>query len=103
MTEVISIKFIWIPASLGGHTHTPWDGMRVSIRWQNHIDAYLECIRDIECSLVSYDPATLQGEITGRFTSDLPIPADWLCDGELIELLNGYRVLAVGCIYVPDS
>ena len=27
---------------------------------------------------------------------DTPVPAEWLQDGQLIELLNGFRVLAVG-------
>lgn len=77
--------------------------MRVNIRWQNHIEDYLENVRDIECSIVSYDPETLQGEVTGRLRTDADISADWLNAGEPVELLNGYRVLAVGCISEANS
>ena len=94
----ISIHFIWIPQDLGGHSAAPWPGMRLTIRWQRYIEDYLKIARDTECQLESFDPATGRGTATCLFRSDIPLPEDWLRDGELIELLSGFRVLAVGRI-----
>ena len=99
----ISLEFIWIPESLGGHVADPYTGMRLTIRWQRHIDAYLKCARDVECSLDSFDAPTSQGVAICRFASDDPVPAEWLQEGELVELLSGFRVLAVGRIVKKDS
>lgn len=72
--------------------------MRVQIRWQKYIEAYLQCVRDIQCESLIFDPKALQGRATCFFGSDEPIPEKWLQDGELIELLDGFRVLAIGKI-----
>jgi hypothetical protein len=98
MKTELTLDFIWIPASLGGHSSTPYTGMRMTIRWQRYINAYLQYARDIECRSLNFDPETLQGTATCFFPSDEPISPEWLCDGELVELLSGFRVLAVGRI-----
>lgn len=94
----LTFDFIWIPTSLGGHNGDPWIGMRVQIRWQKYVEAYLQCIRDVQCESLVFDSKTLQGTATCFFGSDEPIPPEWLREGELIELLSGFRVLAVGRI-----
>jgi len=101
MKTKLTLDFIWIPASLGGHGAVPYTGMRLTIRWQRYIDAYLQCTRDIECSSLNYDPKTLHGTATYFFASNEPVPSEWLRNGELVELLNGFRVLAVGRITKP--
>ena len=90
----LSIEFIWIPAKFGGHSASPYIGMRLSIRWQKHIKESLNFGRDIECILLDYAPDLMQGLATFSYVSD--IPNEWLNDGEPIEILNGIRVLGVG-------
>lgn len=48
--------------------------------------------------LVAFDPLTSKGTAVCTFASPDAIPAECLKDGELVELLNGSRVLAVGKI-----
>ena len=98
MNAKFQFDFIWIPSSLGGHGSAPYEGMRTTIRWQKYLNEYLQCARDIQWKVISFDPKTTQGNAIGKLTSDSPLPDDWLKDGELIELLSGFRVLAIGKI-----
>lgn len=94
----LDINFLWVPKSLGGHSGPPWDGMRLTIRWQRHVDACLERSWDVEAESLSFDAGSRQG--TGRFrvVSGDPVPPEWVRDGALVEFLGGFRVLAVGKI-----
>lgn len=94
-TELV-IDFLWIPADLGGHKAAPWTGMRVQIRWQRFLEAYLQRVRDVQCELISYDAMTMRGRANCVFAANDPVPAEWLQEGEFVELLNGFRVLGVG-------
>ena len=96
MKNDLVLDFIWIPAELGGHSAEPYSGMRLSIRWQRFLDAYLQCARDVDCRVLTYDPSTLRGRAACSFSSGAPVEAEWLQEGQFIELLNGFRVLAVG-------
>jgi hypothetical protein len=98
MNTKLQFNFIWVPSSLGGHDGIPFKGMRTTIRWQKHLIEFLECARDVQWEEISFDPLIYQGEATCHFISDEPLPSDWLLDGELIEMLNGFRVLAIGRI-----
>ncbi len=98
MKEELIVDFIWIPAELGGHSAEPYSGMRLSIRWQRFIEAHLQCARDVECQLLAYDSKIARGKALCSLSSGEPVAADWLEDGQLVELLNGFRVLAVGKI-----
>lgn len=98
MNTILRFDFIWIPGSLGGHSAEPYEGMRTTIRWQKYLNEFLQCARDVQWETIDFDPATSQGQATCRLTSDAPLPNEWLKDGELIELLSGFRVLAVGRI-----
>ena len=94
----LSFKFIWIPYHLGGHKGEPFIGMKTSIRWQRLVEEYLKCSRDIEWQDVSFEKSSSQGQAICQFSSEDPIPDEWLFEGEQIELLNGFRVLAIGRI-----
>ena len=94
-TEV-EIEFLWIPRELGGHRSEPYLGMRPTVRWQRYLREYLERARDVECTSVAFDQATNRGSATLRLISEDPVPTEWLREGSLIELLDGYRVIAVG-------
>jgi hypothetical protein len=88
--------FLWMPKELGGHTDGPWEGMRTNIRWQKHVEEYLTDTRGTSLSGIEYNPSTLQG--TASATLIAQVPEAWLQEGELIELLGSYNVLAVGKI-----
>lgn len=98
MKTELGIDFIWVPSDLGGHGAGPYSGMRLSIRWQQHLEAYLQCARDVECQQVIFDSGTSRGNAVCIFSGEVSVPAEWLQEGQLIELLNGFRVLAVGKI-----
>ena len=100
MVTELRFRFVWVPSFLGGHKGEPYEGMRTAIRWQRHIDEFLRCARDVQWEKVDYDHQSSQGEATCRLTSAEPLPDEWVKDGELIELLNGFRVLAVGKMMV---
>ena len=98
MKTDLLIDFIWVPPDLGGHSADPYSGMRLSIRWQRYVDAYLQCIRDAECQIIAFDSITSRGKALCSLSSEAEVQAEWLNEGQLIELLNGFRVLAVGKI-----
>jgi hypothetical protein len=101
MAHAFTLNFLWIPPDLGGHKAGPWSGMRPQIRWQRYVAEYLKGARDVQCSILDFDPATSRGRAHCTFSSPDPVPADWLRDGELVELLSAHRVLAVGRIENP--
>jgi hypothetical protein len=59
----------------------------------------------MECTSVTFDPKNQRGSATVRLIADDPVPPEWLREGNLIELLDGYRVIAVGriCSMQPPS
>jgi hypothetical protein len=98
MKPDLMLDFLWVPHELGGHKAAPYTGMRLSIRWQSYLDEYLRCARDVECKVLDFDPLTAKGKASCTLSSVEAVPTEWLQDGELVELLNGFRVLAIGKI-----
>jgi hypothetical protein len=72
--------------------------MRTAIRWQKHLNEYLQCARDVQWEKIEFDSESSQGKAICRLTSEESLPSEWLKEGELIEMLSGFRVLAVGKI-----
>ena len=102
MDTGLKLDFIWIPTSLGGHSGEPYEGMRTTIRWQKHLDEFLECARDVQWEKITFDFRSSQGQAICKLSSANSVPDDWLEDGELVEMLNGFRVLAIGRIVKKD-
>jgi hypothetical protein len=98
MTLELEIEYLWIPHDLGGHRSDPYLGMRPTVRWQRYQRESLDHARDGECTSVAFDQVTKRGFATLRLVSDEPVPMEWRGEGSLIELLDGYRVIAVGRI-----
>jgi len=97
----LPIEFLWIPSDLGGHCIGPFSGMRLSIRWQEYIEFHLQCMRDAQCLVMDFNPASFRGKALCFLPSKADIPKEWLQDNKLIELVSGFRVLAVGKIINP--
>ena len=98
MTTQLDIDFLWVPKSLGGHSGPPWAGMRLTIRWQRHVDAYAKRSWDVEATSLTYEADGGRGAGSFRFIANDPVPQEWIEVGELVEFLSGFRVLAVGKI-----
>ena len=103
MPTIFTVRFSWVPTSCGGHRADPWVGMRPTIRWQRHVSAWLERLRDAECKKLEFDSSTGVGIALMEMMSDAPVPDEWLVSGELVEMLDGVRVLAVGQIVSAES
>lgn len=98
MTTSIDVEFLWIPAEFGGHRSAPYLGMRPMIRWERFLKEHLDRSRDVECTRIDFDHGTQRGKASLRLVSDDPVPIEWLYEGNLIELLDGFRVIAIGRI-----
>jgi hypothetical protein len=98
MTKQVTVDFIWIPPDLGGHRHSPYLGMRLSMRWQQFIDAHLKRTRDVQCNDLVFTESSRRGLGVFTLISNDGIPDEFFHPGQLIELLSGFRVLAVGRI-----
>jgi hypothetical protein len=103
MSTELEIEYLWIPPHLGGHSADPYVGMRPTVRWQRYLREHLERARDAECKSILFDEATRRGSATIGLISDDPEPTDWLREGNLIEFLDGYRVIAVDRIAAAPS
>lgn len=103
MSTELEIEFLWIPRELGGHRSEPWLGMRPTVRWQRYLREHLERARDVECTRMAFNQASNRGSATLRLISDDPVPTEWLREDNLIELLDGYTVIAVGRIAAARS
>ena len=96
LTE-ITARVDWISAAAGGRAHPPFCGLRPMVRWQRHVGESQESAWDGEiCRLAP--PEDDYRLVQLRFVEKATINPDWLAVGELIELLDGARVIAVGVI-----
>lgn len=55
----------------------------------------MELYRDVQVEELNVDPSTRQGVAVVRLTGVEPVPSEWLNEGELVELLEGFNVVAV--------
>ena len=92
----IQLCFIWVPHVAGGRRFPPWLGMRPMIRWQQPDEERDRIAHGVECLTLDYDGSTHIGAGTFGFFPGIQIDAKWLEPGQRIELLEGYRVSAVG-------
>jgi hypothetical protein len=67
------------------------------VRWQRHVGEWQESAWDGEICRLAPPEADYQ-LVQLRFVEKATIKPDWLAVGELIELLDGPRVIAVGVI-----
>lgn len=96
--NIIIVRVIWIKAEFGGRSHPPFVGMRPIIRFQRYVDEWLSGVWDVEIKELEIDEKTWSGVATLRLSTRAPNNLKGLKEGELIELLDAYRVIAVGKI-----
>lgn len=93
-----SIEFWWVPEHIGGHGGPPYDGMRTAVRWQRHLGESLKMSVDVQWKSLDFDADSQQGTARCELSGRVSIPEDWIKEGELVEFVNGFRVLAIGKI-----
>lgn len=74
--------------------------MRATIRWQKYVSEYLVRARDVECTAFEHEAERGRGAASLRLVPGDSVPTEWPEHGSLIELLQGYRVVAVGRVVV---
>ncbi|MCX6840581.1 MAG: hypothetical protein NTX35_22600 [Verrucomicrobia bacterium] len=86
----------WIKEQFGGRTHMPVAGLRPMIRIQRQVRSWLDEAVDVSVLSLGCDPETWSGEATIKVSPNSTRIFEQPQAGELIELLDGYRVIAVG-------
>ncbi len=82
----------------GGKKHPPFVGMRPRMRWQKQaVHSRIES-RDVEVVTMEDSGPRKNLLVSLRFLPDVIIEDELLSPGEAIELLDGFRVIAVGLI-----
>ena len=76
----------------------PQAGMRPTIRFQRHINAHVRGSWDVRIRRNHVDEQTWSGEVELELIKHESPYHSYVAIGELIELLEGYRVIGVGKI-----
>ncbi len=100
MTQKIVAAIVqWIRPECGGRLFPPVIGLRPIIRFQRYVEQWLESAWDIEIIDIDFDSITLISTVKFRLSPNAPEQLDGLLrENELIEILDAYRVIAVGKI-----
>jgi len=98
MMLTINADVIWIKPEYGGRSKAPVVGLRPTIRFQRYIADWMEIAWDVEIIDLDIDENTWTGSVILKFIRNVKPKTEWLKEGELIELLDAYRVIAVGKI-----
>lgn len=96
MGRIVHAEVQWIPEECGGEGALPV-GLRSAVRWQRNV-------KDGKCdawdaTIVDVSPESdTRAHVQLTFLPHYAIESDFFAEGELIELLEGYRVVGVGQI-----
>ncbi len=96
MIIVANIK--WIGPDYGGRSRLPVIGLRPIIRFQRYIDEWVSSAWDVEIIDLEIDENAWSGITKLRLSKNAPANLNGLKEGELIELLDSYRVIGIGKI-----
>lgn len=95
---LFTAKIIWISPVHGGRKSPPFIGYRPTIRFQRHVEDWLKGASDVEImSFANSDDTSDKSEVGLKFINYSACDK-FVIEGELIELLEGYRVIGVGKI-----
>lgn len=101
MTKRICAHIEWIRETCGGRCTGPIVGLRPTVRWQRHIDAWLSSAWDAEITGVEPSEEIGLYKVEMQFVPHAAIEEVWCTEGEPIELLDAYRVIGVGVVTAP--
>lgn len=103
MELIIVAAIVWIKSEYGGRSMEPVIGLRPTIRFQRYINDWMKTAWDIEVIDIDINSETWSGSTKMKFTRNDSPKKEWLKVGELIELLDAYRVIAVGKIVAIEN
>ncbi len=103
MELIIVATVVWIKSKYGGRSMGPVVGLKPTIRFQRYIEDWMKAAWDVEIIDLDVDTNTWSGLAKMKFTRNATPKKEWLKDGELIELLDAYRVIAVGKIIAIEN
>lgn len=100
---LFEVKLQWIKSEFGGRSQIPRNGSRVTIRFQRHVEKWLQSAWDVEVVACNTTTDTLEGTAKLALIKEESPSARFICQDELFELLDAYRVIAVGKIVRVDG
>jgi hypothetical protein len=103
MEIIIVAAIVWIKTEYGGRSMEPVVGLRPTIRFQRYVEDWMKTAWDVEIIDLDINANTWSGTVKIKFTRNASPKKEWLKDGELIELLDAYRVIAVGKIIATEN
>jgi len=98
MSLILTSTIIWIPSECGGRSHPPVLGLRPTIRFQRNVEAWSKVAWDVEIIRIGASQVAGIGNVDLRFSKGASPDIKVVKPGELIELLDAYRVIGVGKI-----
>lgn len=103
MKLILVATVVWIKSECGGRSTEPVVGLRPTIRFQRYVEDWMKTAWDVEIIDLDIDTNTWSGLAKMKFTMNASPRKEWLKDGELIELLDAYRVIAVGKLMTIEN
>lgn len=100
---VFTAKVQWIKSDYGGRQHLPSISLKPCIRFQKYIGEWMQSAWDVEIIDLEIDEHSW--ESTSKFKLPINAPSEMkgLETGEVIELLDAYRVIGVGKILIVSK
>jgi hypothetical protein len=95
---VFKASVAWIRPEFGGRQTLPMAGLRPAIRFQKEIkDWFIEAL-DVQIVDLAIDEKTWFSHVTISMRAGVSPTHQHITDGALFELMDAYRVIAVGRI-----
>lgn len=96
MSMILSALVAWIPSDCGGRPSPPVVGLRPTIRFQRDASAWGKTAWDV--TILRCGPGVGTANVDLAFSEDAGPDMTYVKPGELIELLDAFRVIGVGKI-----
>ena len=98
MSLILYATIAWIPVECGGTAGLPIEGLRPIIRFQRNLDEWSNVAWDVQITRIDAGTLGRTGNVELTFSKDAFPDMNYVKPGELIELLDAYRVIGVGKI-----
>ena len=103
MSLIVTSLITWIPAECGGRTSPPNLGLRPTIRFQRNTETWLKIAWDVQITHLDISQKNGTVVVKLRFSEKASPDMTYVQSGELIELLEAYRVIGVGKILTVED
>lgn len=96
MAITLKTTLVWIPVECGGRSTPPNIGLRPTIRFQRNAEKWTKIAWDVQIAALELISQSGVWTVELRFSEDASLDMECIKTGELIELLDAYRVIGVG-------